>query len=56
VHPDEEFDVSTDPLGVLDLVGLLDVVVYLDDMEDENSAGTATSSPRTRCSPSARPR
>ncbi|KOX41413.1 hypothetical protein ADL19_31575 [Streptomyces purpurogeneiscleroticus] len=55
VYPGEKFHAQADPLGVLDLLGLLDVVVYLEDMKDENSAGTTRSSPGTRCSPS-RPR
>lgn len=49
MHLGEEFYVSADPLGVLDLLGMLDVVVYLDDTKDENPAGTATSSPRMSC-------
>lgn len=51
VYLGEKFHAQADPLGVLDLLGLLDVVVYLDD----NLAGTTRSSPGARCSPS-RPR
>jgi hypothetical protein len=50
VYLSERFNVFADPLYVLDLVGILDAIVYLDNIVDEKSPRAATSSPRGQSS------